>query len=243
MANAYAFEPARVKYGDQFVRGFTTICARCGAKGEVPCNTFRSHGADDHIVAALVARRFREQGWSIGGGRRNHCPGCKREIERVQAAERMRRKRALDAARKDATVGENDMAQQQNTVVPLKTEPREATPEERRIISAKLDDVYDVKAGRYIAPWTDQAVATDLGVPRAWVSHVRALLYGEEASNPEIEAVLAEARDVLDRVKESSGKVAAAASQLAALKEDHAKLVTRAEMIERKIASIEKALH
>jgi hypothetical protein len=168
MANAYAFEPARVKYGDQFVRGFTTICARCGAKGEVPCNT---------------------------------------------------------------------------SVVPLKTEPREATPEERRIISAKLDDVYDVKAGRYIAPWTDQAVATDLGVPRAWVSHVRALLYGEEASNPEIEAVLAEARDVLDRVKESSGKVAAAASQLAALKEDHAKLVTRAEMIERKIASIEKALH
>ncbi|WP_181409841.1 hypothetical protein [Martelella alba] len=54
--------------------------------------------------------------------------------------------------------------------------------DDRRIIAAKLDDVYSTDA--YVEPWTDAAVAKDLGVPRAWVSEVREAFFGPEGGNP-----------------------------------------------------------
>ncbi len=47
--------------------------------------------------------------------------------------------------------------------------PAELTRENRRIILAKLEEVYvDEKTG-YSPGWTDAKLALDLGVPRAWV--------------------------------------------------------------------------
>ncbi|WP_176086911.1 hypothetical protein [Martelella sp. HB161492] len=57
--------------------------------------------------------------------------------------------------------------------------------DDRRIIAAKLDDVYSTDA--YVEPWTDAAVAKDLGVPRAWVSEVREAFFGPEGSNPKVQ--------------------------------------------------------
>ena len=126
--------------------------------------------------------------------------------------------------------------------VAKKEAPADATPEDRRIIGAKLDDVYDVKAGHYATGWTDQKVATDLGVPRAWVEQVRKLFYGEEASNPEIDALIAEASALKKSVEPLAASIAKMRADLTGLIAEHAKLTTRSDMIERRLVEIKKAL-
>ena len=62
--------------------------------------------------------------------------------------------------------------------------PPQMKPEDRRIVAEKIGDVY-VDTG-YIAPWTDDLVARDLGVPRAWVAEVRDFMFGPANENPEL---------------------------------------------------------
>lgn len=57
-------------------------------------------------------------------------------------------------------------------------QPRLASMDERRIINQKLQDVYGERA--YTAGWSDERVAKDLGVPRAWVAQIRELAYGPD---------------------------------------------------------------
>lgn len=110
-----------------------------------------------------VEQYFRNHGWQVGGKARDDiCPDCKdRAAAKVIAM--------------PAPKG------------PQPEPPRDMSREDRRIIFAKLDDLYlEDKAG-YVPPWTDAAVARDLGVPRAWVAEVREELFGPEGSNPEFE--------------------------------------------------------
>lgn len=77
--------------------------------------------------------------------------------------------------------------------------PREATKEDNRLIFAKLNDVYlDEKTG-YSAGWSDEKVASDLGVPRAWVSRMREEHFGT-ASNEEVVALLNEGRKLCEEM-------------------------------------------
>lgn len=62
--------------------------------------------------------------------------------------------------------------------------PPQMQREDRRIVADKIADVYD-DAG-YIAPWTDELVAQDLGVPRAWVAEVRDFMFGPANENPKL---------------------------------------------------------
>lgn len=63
------------------------------------------------------------------------------------------------------------------------TAPRELTREWKRRINARLDEVYAGEDTGYSADWTDEKVARDLGVPRAWVEAIRVELHGENAGN------------------------------------------------------------
>ncbi len=67
--------------------------------------------------------------------------------------------------------------------LPVRAEPpRLPSIDDRRIINIKLTECY--ADGGYVSPWTDQRVADDLNVPRAWVSEVREFSFGPEGSNP-----------------------------------------------------------
>jgi hypothetical protein len=86
--------------------------------------------------------------------------------------------------------------------------PPEMTREYRRTIFAKLQDVYLDEARGYQSPWTDQAVAKDLGCPLAWIATVRDENFGPASDNSEIRAMLdrvtkaaIEGRAFLDDVK------------------------------------------
>ena len=61
--------------------------------------------------------------------------------------------------------------------------PASPTPSDRRIIFAKLEEIYIDEVKGYSGNWTDEKVSRDLGVPRAWVSEVREINFGPIRDN------------------------------------------------------------
>lgn len=111
-------------------------------------------------------------------------------------------------------------------------QPREMSREDRRIIFAKVDELYlDDKSG-YVAPWTDSAVARDLGVPRAWVATVRDELFGPEGSNQDFDDFLAKAAPIIADMKNLARSATAQleeARQIAARVDDLERVARRIE--------------
>lgn len=76
--------------------------------------------------------------------------------------------------------------------------PKEMTREDRRIIFAQLNEIYIGEDKGYSAGWTDQRVATHLGVPRAWVASIRDENFGPLRENETSTAL----RGELDKLRE-----------------------------------------
>ncbi|MCR6673294.1 hypothetical protein [Devosia ginsengisoli] len=67
--------------------------------------------------------------------------------------------------------------------------PRQMSREDRRLIFAKLEEVYiDEKSG-YSAGWNDDAVAKDMACPRAWVEEIREQNFGPQKSDQSAEVI------------------------------------------------------
>ena len=77
---------------------------------------------------------------------------------------------------------------------------RSMTRDERRIIFQKIDDVYVGEKVGYSAGWSDARIATDLGVPRVWVSKIRDENFGPDIDEQSTKLV-AEAREILAEIK------------------------------------------
>jgi hypothetical protein len=100
--------------------------------------------------------------------------------------------------------------------------PRELGREDRRIINDKLDEVYGREA--YKAPWTDAAVAKDLGVPRDWVVQVREQFFGPAGSNPLYDQFLGETEHLEKTFRAYADSCAAAEQASLAQRQAHADL-------------------
>lgn len=67
--------------------------------------------------------------------------------------------------------------------------PREMGRDDRRLIFAKLEEVYiDEKTG-YSTGWNDEAVAKDMAVPRAWVALIREENFGPQKAEQSAEII------------------------------------------------------
>jgi hypothetical protein len=80
---------------------------------------------------------------------------------------------------------------------------RVMTRDDRRIIFEKLNEVYVNDKVGYDKGWTDERVATDLGIPRAWVRLIREENFGDEVGNEEIRQLLQEGQTYLDKIKQA----------------------------------------
>lgn len=161
------------KVGDGYVRYAYAVCVKCGAEDRIKVNKGYTL-----LAPAAVEKKFGQMGWHIG---RDYddviCPQC----------------RGIKVKKKS---DEEAMANVEPIVKP--DPPRTMTREDRRIVFEKLNGVYlDEKRG-YESGWSDQKVATDLGVPRAWVEQVREEMFGPIASNPEMEAFVRAVADLQD---------------------------------------------
>lgn len=166
MSIGRTFPEAVISVGDAAarVKAMRITCAECEAVAYFAHQTGKARKPP---VAAQ--QNFQNKGWVVGSGpRKDFCPI-----------------HAQPAARKGHGMKEKSFA-----AAATAEPPPASTVEDRRLINMKLAEVY--AEGGYASPWTDQRVADDLGVPRAWVTEIREGFYGPEGSNPLFDQFLAE---------------------------------------------------
>lgn len=141
---------------------------RCGK-----CETTETHWPKPGLNPIVSKKYFLRQGWSVGKGpRADRCPDCLKNIGQS----------GVFADKLPAAIKKKEETEHMLT---KPKEPRKLGRDERRLIFAKLEDVYvDEKTG-YELGWTDQKLADDLGVPRAWVTTIRDENFGALATNVE----------------------------------------------------------
>ena len=168
----------------------------------------------------FLMKQFTNKGWAVGKRPGDdNCPAC-------IARRAEDRRRQLHVVEKEPEV--------EKPKVIAADPPREMTREDRRIIISKLDEVYVSESVGYDRGWTDQRVANDLGIPKAWVAKLREENFGP-ATNEDIEEFLKEARTVSDAARDMNIKMAEMGKTLN-------DLMQRASLVEKKANEIEKAV-
>jgi hypothetical protein len=220
-------QPASVMIGGRPHRGVICTC-KCGVLKSVATNDVKGAPSDQGaLVDKLVARKLEDAGWKVLKRKDGHsCPGCVAKADT-----------SAHVIVKDFKDMKPNSAPPSTATFPTRASeeaPAELTRENRRIILAKLEDVYVDERTGYAPGWTDAKVASDLGVPRAWVKTLRADNFGPEG-NEDIKAALAEAKRMQD---ETRVRIEVAEKILVELKEAN----RRFEKVERTIIEIEKGL-
>jgi hypothetical protein len=194
----------------------------CGFEAEVIDRT-RTGMAPD-----VVEKNFKRKGWEVGvNEKHDFCPAC---VEQRRLERRARRAPQATALKLVSTQGES-MPQVAVTV----DAPRKMGFDDRRIILAKLQDVYLNETSGYQSPWTDAKVATDLGVPQAWVEELREQNFGPAADNQEIRAML-------DRVEINAKEAKNLLHEAKAVRAEGAALVERINSLNARAVDIGKNL-
>ena len=223
---ATAFEHTTVPYGDdgKLVRGIIARCGtpNCEAAIPLPVNVMgASRGVDDHIEHQFIARKLEQKGWRIGKSRTSHrCPRC---FKAAKTAAIHKTEEKIMANKKEML---NSTASSALQVV--QENARVMTREDRRIIFEKLNEVYLNDKVGYAKGWTDETVAVDLGVPRAWVRLIREENFGDEVGN----------EDIREQVREAQAMLA----QVRAIEPEMRRLLGMSDKIERSLAEIQKVL-
>ena len=171
--------------GQPPMAAFKFTCHKCGTVDTFPLGT-KGNG----IAMALVQQKMRHRGWEIGNrASGDTCPDC------IAAKQKKRNK---------------EPEKESNVVKFVKAdEPPTMSREDRRLIFAKIDEVYLDETIGYSEGWTDSRVAEDLGVPVAWVKTIRAENFGEERSNAALLANLEEAKWTLGEAKKIHDEIKA----------------------------------
>ena len=81
--------------------------------------------------------------------------------------------------------------------------------DDRRLIFAKLEEVYVSETVGYAPGWTDEKVSTDLGTPRAWVETIRDESFRPLKDNAETRKLLSEVESLETQVKAIEAKAVA----------------------------------
>jgi hypothetical protein len=188
-----AFDYTNVIYGDKKVRGIVAVCGHCGLEIKIPVNT-QQYGNDDEGEWLHVAKKMQRLGWHAGKSKTAHrCARCFSGA-RFAAIRKSNENREGVAMAKTPDVPTLQVVSGGAAPPPAS---RPMSREDRRVIFEKLNEVYvDDRAG-YTKGWTDEKVATDLGVPRAWVKQIRDENFGDEITNEDIREQIAEATAVL----------------------------------------------
>lgn len=137
----------------------TAKCSACDAFENVPVTSKQPLPAD-----ALV-KKMQQRGWVMGHRRRHDlCPKCASKKASSPKVERIADYLATLPNKKEPA---------------MQTEqPRKPSRDEKRLIVLAIEDHYDDKLHGYAEGWSDDKIATDLNVPRKWVSDLREEFYG-----------------------------------------------------------------
>lgn len=167
------FKEASENFNGQWRKVAVVTCRNCSKVENLHIKT--AYGL---LPPVAIEKKFAQKGWEIGtNDRRDICPNCVAQRDA---------KPVLKIVPKAEEPPVEEVIEVKPELV-VKTEPRTMQRDDRRIIFEKLNGVYlDEKRG-YDNDWSDHKVATDLGVPRAWVEQVREEMFGPINTNGDIE--------------------------------------------------------
>lgn len=186
MSSARLFEETTERYGSQWRTVTRVTCRKCG----MSCSLGLS-SPGGLLPPNIITKKLEQKGWAIGANAQwDLCPSCANKEKKMPVLSVV----TPDKMTKSAS----------------ETPPREMSRDDRRVIFAKLDEVYlDEKRG-YDSGWSDHKVASDLGVPRKWVEIIRAENFGAIGTNEDMadflskaEILAAEARTALAAAKKA----------------------------------------
>jgi hypothetical protein len=164
------FESCHVKHGDDnHAPGIRAKCGKCGVVKYMHVHRNMKGQPDDEALTRKIIEKLEAEGWKVGNNISHHrCPDC------VKRAAQMRAMHAKESKPMNGKVVEL---------------PRQMQRADRRVVFAKLEDVYKDEVTGYTVPWNDVKVAEDLGIPVEWVKTVREENFGMLASNPQVAAI------------------------------------------------------
>lgn len=181
-------------------QSYTITCMQCGTTETVDYGLLSPTAAK-----SVLPSKFGQLGWLVHSHKRKHlCPDCRkseRTPEPQESPEPMKHNTVLPVShlRQPMPLGvaSNDTIPPQpvaEAIVELPTlqQPRQPTLDEKRIINGKLLDLYGDRG--YSSGWSDERLAKDLGVARAWVAQVREFSFG-----PDIDEDAAAAETAADK--------------------------------------------
>lgn len=172
-----AFEFVKRTADDRAASAYRIACAKCSTE-----ILFHQHG-DRRKSSVAVASHFRNRGWAVGSkARLDRCPDCR-----------------------PTSISTAGTAMTKTAVATIKP-PKEMTREDRRIIFAQLNEIYIGEDKGYSSGWTDQRVATHLGVPRAWVATIRDENFGPVRDNETSTALRSELAEMWTLLREVEAK-------------------------------------
>lgn len=216
------FDRVSVPRGEKHCSAYVLTCRKCANKEHV---FLGRHGG---LPTQIVVRKFRKLGWQVGHNRSNDlCPAH---------AEKPREHQPNPKVQLIKNFGEMKMVQHAPRDVTANEAPNVMGREDKRLIFAKLHEVYLDESKGYSEGWTDKRVAEDLGVPRAWVEQVRNEVFGPLKENDEIRMLRDEITKAIEKMRTQSTALLTAAEQEAK------RLNSSAERLERRMGEIEKAL-
>lgn len=215
------FETERIEREGVPLLAYRVTCSGCGA---VSYFALKRGGVPRPPPSIIV--HFEKEGWFVGASpRKDACPHCRRpSAPRAVAKETI----TMPVPKTIHLVASN---------APRAAEPRAPSLDEKRLINMKLAEVY--ADGGYVTPWTDQRVADDLGVPRAWVTEIREGFYGPEGSNPLFDKYLAECADLVRHHAEITEERKALGELVRRATEAAAKVRTRCDELDGKIRDVQ----
>lgn len=212
------------------------FCSSCGQEGEIIDRT------PDGLPPALIERRFKNKGWDVGkNDKHDLCPAC---VERIRNE---RRERRNGGKIKSFAAIENvfpltpreapPQPEERQDVQATAESPQEMSRADRRIIHAKLEEVYESEETGYRPGWSDAQVARDLGshIPVGWVAEERERAFGPAKDNSEV-------RDMLGRVTDATTITRQLLEECKAHRAEAAKLVEHNNALMKRCAEIAKSL-
>lgn len=182
-------------------------CSKCPATFDVV------NGARSRLPTAMLAKRFAGAGFrvSIRNGGHHLCAECAAKPAKPPRPEHLR------------LVAPPEPQPSEDLTMPPTAEPaRQPTREQRQTIHAAIDRNWSITGGGYAGNLSDEKLAEQLNVPRAWVAEVRDMLFGAD-TNEAREAGLAELDAFEARAAEIEGRAMQLAADAETLKADIAR--------------------
>ena len=235
-----AFETCTIPVGDDHRphRGIRAKCAHCLFEEVIAVNSVQSHGRgfDDEVVERMVTQKFEKHGWKIGKTAPHHrCPKC---FIAIKSAAKRKGEAHMSSKIVSMITPPLPLSQELNASTAISSQTvdvprgeRAMSRDERRLIIAKMQDIYLNETVGYAGDWSDEKVAKDMGVPRIWVAQIR-----DETFGPDINEDLYKA---LHGAKELANELQAATHGAEPVIRMLQELMVKAEAMEMKLRKME----